>query len=167
MLKKLHHVAYRCLDAEKTREFYVDGLGLKPSAALVQEYVPSLQRNEPHNHVFFEMADGSFIAFFDVLQDEGPFVKDSPDWAQHLALEIESHEAAEALTARLQAMGTEVLGPVKHGICDSWYFYDPNGHRLEVSVRTDSDAIWQELADAAPGEMTKWNDRKENERAAR
>ena len=161
MLRKLHHVAYRCRDAEETRRFYVDGLGLKLSAALVQEYVPSLQRNEPHNHVFFEMGDGSFIAFFDILEDESPCARETPDWAQHLALEIDDHQTAEAMAERLRAMGTEVLGPVEHGICDSWYFYDPNGHRLEVSVRTDNDAMWQQLADDAPREMHKWNARKE------
>lgn len=159
MLKKLHHVAYRCLDAEQTRRFYVEGLGLKLAAALVQEYVPSLQRNEPHNHVFFEMEDGSFIAFFDILEDDGPAAPPQ-DWAQHLALEVDSHATAEQTAARLRAMGTEVLGPVQHGICDSWYFYDPNGHRLEMSVRTDSPAAWAKLADEAIEEMAKWNARK-------
>jgi len=160
MLRKLHHVAYRCLDAERTRRFYVDGLGLKLAAALVQEYVPSLQRNEPHNHVFFEMGDGSFIAFFDILEDDGPANGIKDDWAQHLALEVDSAEEAEATVARLRDLGTDVLGPVTHGICDSWYFYDPNGHRLEMSVRTDSPAMWDELARAAPAEMDKWNARK-------
>lgn len=160
MLKKLHHVAYRCLDAEETRRFYVDGLGLKLVASLVQEYVPSLGRNEPHNHIFFEMEDGSYIAFFDILEDEGPAAREEPDWAQHLALEIESAERAEALAAHLREMGTEVLGPVTHGICDSWYFYDPNGHRLEVSVRTDDASMWNELTSVAPGEMEKWAARK-------
>ena len=160
MLKKLHHVAYRCLDAEATRRFYVDGLGLKLAAALVQEYVPSLQRNEPHNHIFFEMEDGSFIAFFDILEDAGPAARDKPDWAQHLALEIGSHEEGTALAERLRDMGTDVLGPVEHGMCDSWYFYDPNGHRLEVSVRTDSKAMWSQMAQDAAVEMDKWNARK-------
>lgn len=160
MLKKLHHVAYRCLDAEATRQFYEEGLGLKLAAALVQEYVPSLQRNEPHNHIFFEMEDGSFIAFFDILEDTGPAARDEPDWAQHLALEIHSHDAAESLAQRLRDMGTDVLGPVDHGFCKSWYFYDPNGHRLEVTVRTDDEAIWSSLSQEATTETNKWNARK-------
>ena len=160
MLKKLHHVAYRCLDAEATRRFYEEGLGLKLAAALVQEYVPSLQRNEPHNHIFFEMEDGSFIAFFDILEDTGPAARDEPDWAQHLALEINSHEQAESLARRLRDMGTDVLGPVEHGFCESWYFYDPSGHRLEVTVRTDDEAMWSKLGQDATSEMDKWNSRK-------
>lgn len=159
MLKKLHHVAYRCLDAEQTRRFYEDVLGLKCVAALVQDYVPSLKRNEPHNHIFFEMEDGSYIAFFDILEDSGPAAPPQ-DWAQHLALEVGDHDTAEAVAARLRAAGTEVLGPVPHGICDSWYFYDPNGHRLEMAVRTDSRATWDELAGAVPEQMELWSERK-------
>ena len=166
MLKKLHHVAYRCLDAEATRRFYVEGLGLRLAAALVQEYVPSLQRNEPHNHIFFEMEDGSFIAFFDILEDTSPPLRDEPEWAQHLALEVGSHEEAESLAGRLRTMGTDVLGPVEHGMCDSWYFYDPNGHRLEVSVRTDSKAMWSQMEQDAVVEMDKWNARKAGEKTA-
>ena len=160
MLKKLHHVAYRCIDAEATRRFYENGLGLKLAASLVQEYVPSLQRNEPHNHIFFEMEDGSFIAFFDILDDTTPAAREEPDWAQHLALELDTHDEAESLAQRLRDMGTDVLGPIEHGFCQSWYFYDPNGHRLEVTVRTDNAAMWSQLNQEALVEMDKWNTRK-------
>lgn len=167
MLKKLHHVAYRCLDAEATRRFYVDGLGLKFAAALVQEYVPSIRKNDPHNHIFFEMEDGSFIAFFDVLNDEGPQTPVEHDWAQHLALEVDSAEKAEAIAKRLRAMGTDIIGPVEHGMCASWYFYDPSGHRLEMAVRTDSPQMWDEFAKIAPREMIEWNARKTAKAASR
>lgn len=160
MLKKLHHVAYRCIDAEQTRDFYVDALGLKLAAALVQDYVPSLRREDPHNHIFFKMEDGSFIAFFDVLSDTGPVTPKTPDWAQHLALEVDSREKAEAVAARLRTRGTDVIGPVSHGMCESWYFYDPNGHRLEMAVRTDSAEMWDGFAQTAQAELDDWNARK-------
>lgn len=160
MLKGLHHVAYRCRDAEETRRFYVDIIGLRLAAALVQDYVPSLAQEEPHNHIFFEMEDGSYIAFFDVLRDTGPGGPPDPDWAQHLALEVETTTKAEAIAGRLRDDGVKVIGPVGHGMCDSWYFYDPNGHRMEMAVRTDSAQMWREFADVAPEEMAKWSARK-------
>lgn len=160
MLKKLHHVAYRCLDAEQTKDFYVEVLGLKLAAALIQDYVPSIAQEDPHNHIFFEMEDGSFIAFFDVLMDTGPVAPVDPDWAQHLALEVDNSEKAQIVAQRLRARGVKVIGPVSHGMCDSWYFYDPNGHRLEMSVRTDSEQMWREFAEIAPQQLEEWNARK-------
>ena len=42
-------------------------------------------------HIFFEMEDGSNIAFFECPKDPGN-MKDleSPDWIQHFAFEVES-----------------------------------------------------------------------------
>ena len=164
MLKKLHHVAYRCRDAGETRAFYEDLIGLKFAAAMVQDAVPSLKQPELHNHVFFEMSDGSFIAFFDILSDPSPGGPAVPDWAQHLALEVESEDEANRIASRLREAGTDVLGPVDHGITQSWYFYDPNGHRMEMALRTDDAAIWHKFATDAPSEMTKWEELKAAEK---
>ena len=160
MLKKLHHVAYRCRDAEETRAFYEDLIGLKFAASMVQDAVPSLKTPELHNHVFFEMGDGSFIAFFDILSDPAPGGPAEPDWAQHLALEVESEEEVNRIAARLQKAGTEVLGPVDHGITQSWYFYDPNGHRMEMLLRTDDEAVWDAYASDTESKMREWNELK-------
>ncbi|WP_197707596.1 VOC family protein [Sphingobium sp. LB126] len=116
---------YRCVDAEQTTKFYTELLGLKLAAALVHNYVPSTKKSDPHNHIFFEMDDGSFIAFFDVMNDTRSSSVPENDWAQHLALETESHERAELLAQRLRDNGVEVIGPIGHGFCDSYYFYDP------------------------------------------
>lgn len=161
MLKKLHHVAYRCRDAQETVRFYTELLGLRFVAALAQEAVPSLAKEEPHNHIFFEMRDGSFIAFFDILNDQGPPGPMPDEWAQHLALEVDEEDAKE-IQRRLEAADVEVLGPVEHGICRSRYFRDPNGHRLEMAVRTDSAQVWDELAGRAGAELAAWQERKRN-----
>ena len=158
MLKKLHHVAYRCRDAAETTQFYTEILGLKLVAALAQEEVPSISKHEPHNHIFFEMEDGSYIAFFDILEDDKDAQLD--DWAQHLALEIDSDELGEEIAERLRAVDVEVLGPVDHGMCRSRYFHDPNGHRLEITIRTEGPGFWEEMAKEAPGAIEAWQKRK-------
>ena len=54
-VRGLHHFAYRCRDAEETRQFYEDVLGL-PLAHLIQEdRVPSTGEYCPYVHIFFEM----------------------------------------------------------------------------------------------------------------
>jgi glyoxylase I family protein len=62
----LHHFAYRCRDAEETRHFYEDILGLPLIHVIRQDRVPSTQEHCPHAHIFFRMTDGSCVAFFDL-----------------------------------------------------------------------------------------------------
>src|ERR1700753_1794065 len=56
MLQGLHHVAYRCLDAVETVDFYTNVIGLKFAHAISQDRVPSTQEFSPHLHIFFELA---------------------------------------------------------------------------------------------------------------
>jgi hypothetical protein len=37
---------------------------------------------------------------------------------------------------------------------------DPDGHRLEITVRTEEPDTWQQLAARAPKELRKWNELK-------
>src|SRR5437660_12544280 len=115
MLQKLHHIAFRCNDAGETVEFYTKLLGLPFAHALTADYVPSLKQHSPHIHVFFEMADGSYIAFFEVPQSP-PAQKDpnTPPWVQHLALEVKDMAELEDGKRRLEAAGVSVVGPVDH-----------------------------------------------------
>lgn len=163
MLKKLHHAAYRCKDAQTTTEFYTNVLGLKLAAALVQDEIHSIKKHEPHTHIFFQMADGSYIAFFEILAGFDTYTPDVGDWAQHLALEVEDQATADIILARLASRGVEIVGPELHGgIIKSWYFYDPNGHRLEIVVPTGGKDVWDRLAELAPAGLDEWNARKAN-----
>jgi len=84
VVRKLHHVAYRCKDAQETVEFYTRVLGLKYSHAVRNDNVPSTGEFYPHLHVFFEMDDGSSVAFFEI-PTEAPmgFDPNTPQWVQH------------------------------------------------------------------------------------
>src|SRR5690349_12596777 len=68
-IEGLHHYAYRCRDAEETRAFYEDLLGLPLAHIIEEDYVPSTGEYCPYVHIFFRMADGSYIAFFDLGDD--------------------------------------------------------------------------------------------------
>jgi len=163
MFKKLHHVAYRCRDAAETVDFYTNVIGMDFAAAIVQDAVPSLGLPEPHNHIFFEMDDGSHLAFFDILGSDERLTPVDNDWAQHLALEVESDARAEEIAGRLRARNVEVLGPVRHGeVARSWYFFDPSGHRMEMSVRGELEAgVWTALRASARDDLERWTMRKQ------
>ncbi len=88
-IKGLHHFAYRCRDAEETRRFYEDILGLPLAHLIKMDYVPSTGEYCPYVHVFFQMRDGSYIAFFDLGDDVKPDPSpNTPAWVNHLALEL-------------------------------------------------------------------------------
>ena len=139
LLRKLHHVAYRCTNAAETVEFYTKYLGLDLVHALTNERLPSSGIYAPHIHIFFAMADGSFIAFFEVpMADAAQPDTTGAAWAQHLALEVADMPTMMDAVQRLRDGGIAVVGPVDHGFCQSVYFSDPSGHRLEMTVRSEN-----------------------------
>lgn len=163
MLRKLHHVAYRCKDAGETVEFYTKLLGLKFAHALSNDFVPSTKAWSPHLHIFFEMDDGSYIAFFEVPCSP-PAQKDqnTPEWVQHLALEVDDEKTLLAAKKRLEDAGVKVIGVVDHGFCDSIYFFDPSGHRMEMTIRQDSPEERVTFAQEAPSVLKTWLTRRSN-----
>jgi glyoxylase I family protein len=163
MLKKLHHVAYRCADAQKTVEFYTKLLDLKFSHALSNDRVPSTKEWSPHLHIFFEMEDQSCIAFFEVpCSPAAQKDLNTPDWVQHLALEVRDEETLLKAKKKLEDAGIQVVGVTNHGFCESIYFFDPSGHRLELTVRTDDHLDANETAKEATELLQRWQERKTN-----
>ena len=67
---KLHHAAYRCRDSEETRAFYEGFLGLPLAHALTIGETRT-GRAARVLHTFFQLADGSSLAFFE--EPEVPF----------------------------------------------------------------------------------------------
>lgn len=132
----LHHVAYRCRDAEETRAFYEDLLGLPLLHVIRSDTVPSTGERCPYAHIFFELGDGSCVAFFDL--GDGQSAEPSPNtpaWVQHIAWRARRPSDLPSMKDRLERAGVEVLGPVDHGIFVSIYFFDPNGVRLELCAQ--------------------------------
>jgi catechol 2,3-dioxygenase-like lactoylglutathione lyase family enzyme len=161
-VRSLHHFAWRCRDAEQTRHFYEDLLGLPLAHVIQADHVPSTGEYCPYVHVFFEMADGSYIAFFDL--GDGQVAEPSPNtpaWVNHIALEVDSEATLDAMKARLEAGGIEVIGVVDHHFVRSIYFFDPNGIRLELTTRTASPAQLEAYAREAHGVLASWTARKQ------
>jgi catechol 2,3-dioxygenase-like lactoylglutathione lyase family enzyme len=149
-IERLHHYGYRCADAEVTRHFYEDILGLPLARVVSHDHIPSTGEYAPYCHIFFELGDGSYIAFFDIFDGKGSVLADDvPDWLHHIALMVESEKALLDMKARLESRGLEVLGPITHSVMSSIYFWDPNGHRLELVWEHDVSAILQGDAEIA------------------
>ncbi len=131
MLKKLHHNAYRCRDAEETRRFYEDFLGM-PLALAFPIRVTKSGRDTNVLHSFYRLGDGSFLAFFEA--PDMPFeFKEQHDFDLHIALEVD-HPVLETMRQKAIRMGMEVRGPSDHGFIESVYFRDPNGYVIELTA---------------------------------
>jgi glyoxylase I family protein len=157
-VRRLHHVAYRCKDAKETVEFYKKNLDMAFDIAVAENEVPSTGIWSPHIHVFLQMDDGSFVAFFELPDQPGNMLdKETPDWVQHLALTVDDMDTLLAYKARLEENGVEVVGPTDHKICKSIYFFDPNGHRLELAVDTVTPALLDSLSGKANRILDAWS----------
>jgi catechol 2,3-dioxygenase-like lactoylglutathione lyase family enzyme len=135
-LKGIHHTAFRCRDAEETRRFYEDILGLPLAAALVFEQEPGTGKPHPYMHLFFSLGDGNYIAFFDA-----PDSANAVDFTlthgfdRHVAFEAENMETLMAHKARLDDAGINNFGPLNHEFVHSLYMWDPNGLQIEITTR--------------------------------
>jgi len=156
----LHHFAYRCKDAEETRRFYEDVLGLPLYHIIQSDHVPSTGEYCPYTHIFFRMRDGSCIAFFDlgddVAAEKSP---NTPDWVNHIALRVDTVDELEQVKARLKAHGHEVIGVTDHEIFKSIYFFDPNGIRVELTAQLASEMQMQEESKTARARLDAWTQR--------
>ena len=135
MIKGLHHNAYRCRDSEETRQFYEDFLGL-PLATAFQIGTTKTGRGANLLHSFYEMGDGSFLAFFEAPDQAFEF-KPQHDFDLHIALEV-SDVFLEKMFELGQREGVEVRGISDHGFCRSIYFRDPNGYVIELAAPTNA-----------------------------
>jgi catechol 2,3-dioxygenase-like lactoylglutathione lyase family enzyme len=156
-IKKIHHVAYRCNDAKETVEWYQKQLNMNFVLAIAEDQVPSTKAPDPYMHIFMDAGGGNVLAFFE-LPNAPAMGRDpnTPEWVQHIALEVDSVEELEATKARLEAGGVPVIGLTDHTLFKSIYFFDPNGHRLELAANTATPEMLQKLDEVKWDMLNEW-----------
>lgn len=135
-VRGLHHLALTCRDMDRTVGFYTRILKMRLSATLDLE--------NGWKHFFFDMGDGSQLAFFwfpDIKQgksgEQFPSTDDTTmpsGGMHHLAFTVEDMDALLRAREDLLAEGVEVSDVVDHDFCKSIYFKDPDGIQLELSA---------------------------------
>ncbi len=157
-LKRIHHVAYRCKDAKETVEFYESVLNMDFMLAFAEDQVPSTKEPDPYMHVFLDAGMGNVLAFFELpTRPEMDRDRNTPEWVQHIAFEVEDYDALLAAKEHIEAQDIAVIGPTNHGIFQSIYFFDPNGHRLELVANTQTQEQLDELQRVAPDMLDVWS----------
>ena len=157
-IERIHHVAYRCRDAKETVEWYVKHLDMDFVLAIAEDLVPSTKAPDPYMHVFLDAGQGNVLAFFELPNSpEMGFDPNTPNWVQHIAYKVDSVETLEQTKARLQAAGIDVVGVTDHTIFKSIYFFDPNGHRLELAWDCGTPKMMQMLDEVKWDMINEWD----------
>lgn len=158
MIRRLHHNAYRCRDSEATRKFYQDFLGLPLAGTLEITETKSGRRTEVL-HTFYELGDGSYLAFFEA--PDMPFdFKAQHDFDLHIALEVDEKTLHE-MFRKGKAAGIETRGISDHGFIHSIYFRDPNGYVIELAAKMPShDREMDPAVNRAREKLDRWTAKK-------
>ncbi len=157
----LHHNAYVCRDLEAVRKFYEEIIGYTLVATWAEQ-ADLFGKVRTYCHGFFDIGDGSCLAFFQ-FADEEDAVEFGPELAQsafrHLAMKVDQ-PTQDAIKERLEAAGYFESGqayPLNHGYCWSIYCYDPSGLLVEFTVdHADVEQINKDKAATAHEDLQKW-----------
>lgn len=168
-IKMLHHNAYRCRNAEETRHFYEDLLGMPLVAALIEPIDPVTNKPDPYMHLYFELADGSCLAFFDFpacFEREGATFEPNNPFMHHIALEIKGEEMLQEYMRRVKEAGIDFM-ELDHGYCHSIYIPDPNGMLVELTTNVAvTEQFFDDAAATAHSDLAKWMELRSSQKAA-
>ncbi|MFM0150896.1 VOC family protein, partial [Paraburkholderia sp. RL18-085-BIA-A] len=158
-VRMLHHNAYRCRSAEETRHFYEDILEMPLVAALFEPLNAVTHEPDPYVHLYFELADGSCLAFFDypgLFRRENTTFDENNPYMQHIALQVDGEEQIEYYKERLSRHDVEYF-ELDHGYCHSIYFSDPNGMRVEFTSNVAvTEQFFADAAHTAHDDLKRW-----------
>jgi lactoylglutathione lyase len=109
-------------------------------------------------HIFLDAGNGNVLAFFELAGvPEMGHDPNTPTWVQHLAFQVDSIQTLEKVKAKLEADGIPVIGITDHTLFKSIYFFDPNGHRLELAVDTSTPELIQSAAEVKDVMLSEWS----------
>jgi catechol 2,3-dioxygenase-like lactoylglutathione lyase family enzyme len=167
-LAGIHHVAYRCRDARETVQWYTGMLGMDFVLAIAEDHVPSTHEPDPYMHVFLDAGNDNVLAFFELpTKPEMGRDENTPKWVQHIAFKVKDRDELLAYKRHLETNGVDVLGVTDHSIFHSIYFFDPNGHRVELACPDpEEDALIKRLDTVKWDMLEEWSRTKKAPRHA-
>ncbi len=161
----LNHLAYVTHDVAATADFYTRILGMELASTIFDDQVPSTGQEFPYFHIFFRMADGSTIAFFECtgLPPAAKSTHPAYDTFNHVAMQAANPAEIRRWCEWFKSNGVDFIGPIDHkGMLESIYFHDPNGIRLELT--TPLDQQWNRHAEQGQADLQLWVETKERAR---
>ncbi len=167
-VKQIHHVAYRCKDAKETVDWYKKMLNMDYTLAFAEDQVPSTKEPDPYMHIFLDAGAGNVLAFFELpTKPEMGRDENTPEWVQHIAFTVADRDTLIEYKEHLEANGVDVIGPIDHALFHSIYFFDPNGHRVELAYNdANAEAKKARAAEVKGAMLEEWSQTKRAPRHA-
>jgi glyoxylase I family protein len=150
LLRGIHHLALVTADMRMTLDFYVRVLGM-PLVHGLRTPSPRPDAGPAHGvgsppyknilHYFLDMGGDSLLAFFEYPKGVAKTDRDTLGAMQHVSFVCGPRRYRE-IQERLKANGVEIVaGPLLTipPAIHSFYFFDPNGIRLEIVCDYDGD----------------------------
>ena len=150
LLRGIHHLALVTTDMRMTLDFYVRVLGM-PLVHGLRTPSPRPGAGPAHGvgsppyknilHYFLDMGGDSLLAFFEYPKEVAKTDRDTLGAMQHVSFVCGPRRYRE-MQERLKANGIEIVaGPLLTipPAIHSFYFFDPNGIRLEIVCDYDGD----------------------------
>jgi glyoxylase I family protein len=126
------HYAFRVADMEKTRHFYEDVIGIPFIGCEVVEVDPTDKSPTDYIHTFFELADGSYLAFFQYHNDKYPYYERKHSFMDHCACTVRDETVFWEIVERVKAENVPYF-LVEHPNCLSAYITEPDGGHFEIA----------------------------------
>ena len=118
--KQLGHLVLRVRDAERSKAFYTDLLGLHVTF------------ESPYSMVFMSAGESSHELALMALGPDAPGPDSSRVGMYHFAWEMESFEDLKRLKGELDEKDVRIVGIGDHGISMGVSFLDPDGNEMEA-----------------------------------
>ncbi len=168
-LKHVHHTGFRCRDAQQTRDFWEGILGLPLGAALDFKEQSGTSNELDYMHLFFQLGDGNFVAFFDIPDEvEEKMFKRKNGLDFHIAFECDSRTELEDWKRHIEEKTGRRVILIEHGFVTSIYFYDPNGIQCEITCKDDNyDQVISGKSTTVDETLAAWNERTRPKKLAR
>lgn len=130
-LTGLHHITAIASNVDETGIFYTDILGLKTLKRTANYDDPS----SPHYYFGVgEGAPGSVVTYFGYAPDKMHRGRVGTGMTHHFAFSVKDDDEQIAWREQLIAAGVEVTPVLDRKYFRSLYFWDPDGHMLEIAT---------------------------------
>jgi catechol 2,3-dioxygenase len=120
--ERIAHVVLKVRDLERSKQFYTEVLGMDVMNEMPNPRIVFLANNRRDHHE---------IALLEVGQQALAPPANAVGLV-HVAFRLRSEEELRAAYRELKEKNVPISFTVNHGITKSVYFFDPDGHELEV-----------------------------------